>query len=105
MGPKQQDLFEVRPHRRLLHHFQVTIESSRGGSMRFRIAILTGILLVFTAVAGAAGEAPLLAHSPPVSKTQEGFSCGGRLSRGPPRRRGFGSQKTTPESHPPLLHV
>jgi tricorn protease len=79
VGLKEQDVFEVRPHRRLLLHFQVTIESSRGASMRFRIAILTGILLTFAGVAGAAEETPLLAHSPTVSKTQVVFAYGGYL--------------------------
>src|SRR3989475_12234405 len=62
-----------------MHHFQVTIEFSSGGSMRFRIAILIGILLAFATVSGAAEEPPLLAHSPTVSKTQVVFAYGGYL--------------------------
>jgi tricorn protease len=47
--------------------------------MRFRIAILAGILLAFASVSGAAEETPLLAHSPTVSKTQVVFAYGGYL--------------------------
>ena len=47
--------------------------------MRFRIAILIGILLAFASVSGAAEETPLLAHSPTVSKTQVVFAYGGYL--------------------------
>ncbi|MCU1318238.1 MAG: hypothetical protein JWN63_3560, partial [Candidatus Acidoferrum typicum] len=42
--------------------------------MRFRMAILIGILLAFTAASRAAEETPLLAHSPTVSKTQVVFA-------------------------------
>src|SRR5712691_12814469 len=58
-----------------MHHFQVTIEFSLGASMRFRIAILIGILLALATVSGAAEETPLLAHSPTVSKTQVVVLC------------------------------
>src|SRR5260370_18145041 len=62
--------------------------------MRFRIAILIGILLAFAAVSGAAEETPLLAHSPTVSKTQVVFAYGGYLW-GVPREGGDARQLTT----------
>jgi len=62
--------------------------------MRFRIAILGGLLLAFAAVAGAAEEAPLLAHSPTVSKTHVVFGCGGYLWS-VPRDGGDARQLTT----------
>src|SRR5947208_10904563 len=62
-----------------MHHFQDTIEFSPGGSMRFRIAILIGILLAFATVSGAAEETPLLWHSPTVSKNHVVFAYGGYL--------------------------
>src|SRR5207302_9380719 len=102
MRLKGQDVFEVRPRRWLLHHFQVTIESPRGGSMRFRIAILIGVLLAFRAVTGAAEETPLLVHSPTVSKTQLVFVYGGYLWS-VPRDGGVGRQLTT--DGPAGLHV
>src|SRR5882724_615046 len=77
-----------------MHHFQVTIEFSPGGSMRFRIAILIGILLAFATVSGAAEETPLLAHSPTVSKTQVVFAYGGYLWS-VPREGGDARQLTT----------
>src|SRR2546427_8230282 len=77
-----------------MHHFQVTIEFSSGGSMPFRIAILIGILLAFATVSGAAEETPLLAHSPTVSKTQVVFAYGGYLWS-VPRDGGDARQLTT----------
>jgi len=62
--------------------------------MRFRIAILIGILLAFAAVAGAAEETPLLAHSPTVSKTHVVFAYGGYLWS-VPRDGGDARQLTT----------
>ena len=47
--------------------------------MRFRIAILIGLLLAFAGMSGAAEETPLLAHSPTVSQTQIVFAYGGYL--------------------------
>src|SRR6266513_2878933 len=77
-----------------MHHFQVTIEFSPGGSMPFRIAILIAILLAFATVSGAAEETPLLAHSPTVSKTQVVFAYGGYLWS-VPRDGGDARQLTT----------
>src|SRR5260370_29832576 len=65
-----------------------------GGNMRFRIAILTGILLAFATVSGAAEETPLLAHAPTVSKTQIVFAYGGYLWS-VPRDSGDARQLTT----------
>ncbi len=62
--------------------------------MRFRIAILIGILLAFAAVSGAAEETPLLAHSPTVSKTHVVFAYGGYLWS-VPRDGGDARQLTT----------
>jgi tricorn protease len=62
--------------------------------MRFRIAILIGILLAFRAVSGAGEETPLLAHSPAVSKTQMVFAYGGYLWS-VPRDGGDARQLTT----------
>ncbi len=62
--------------------------------MRFRIAILTGILLAFATVSGAAEETPLLAHAPTVSKTQIVFAYGGYLWS-VPRDGGDARQLTT----------
>src|SRR5258708_9148699 len=62
--------------------------------MRFRIAILTGILLAFATVSGAAEETPLLAHAPTVSKTQVVFAYGGYLWS-VPRDGGDARQLTT----------
>jgi len=62
--------------------------------MRFRIAILIGILLAFATVSGAAEETPLLAHSPTVSKTQVVFAYGGYLWS-VPRDGGDARQLTT----------
>jgi tricorn protease len=62
--------------------------------MRFRIAILTGILLAFSAASGAAEEAPLLAHSPTASKSHVVFAYGGYLWS-VPRDGGDARQLTT----------
>jgi len=62
--------------------------------MRFRIAILMGILLAFAAVSGAAEETPLLTHSPTVSKTHVVFAYGGYLWS-VPRDGGDARQLTT----------
>src|SRR5258708_6155317 len=62
--------------------------------MCFRIAILTGILLAFATVSGAAEETPLLAHAPTVSKTQVVFADGGYLWS-VPRDGGDARQLTT----------
>src|ERR1700731_2819611 len=70
------------------------MESSPGGSMRFRIAILIGILLAFVAVSGAAEEMPLLVQSPTLSKTQVVFTYGGYLWS-LPRDGGDARQLTT----------
>ena len=47
--------------------------------MRFRMAILIGLLATSAVTSGAAEEAPLLAHSPTVSKTHVVFAYGGYL--------------------------
>src|SRR5438046_2936328 len=47
--------------------------------MRFRMAILIGLLATFAVTSRAAEEAPLLAHSPTLSKTQVVFAYGGYL--------------------------
>jgi hypothetical protein len=47
--------------------------------MRFRMAILIGMLLAVAGLANAAEEAPILAHSPTVSRTQIVFTHGGYL--------------------------
>src|SRR5713226_8895240 len=62
--------------------------------MRFRIAILIGILLAFAAVSVAAEETPLLAQSPTVSKTHVVFTYGGYLWS-VPRDGGDARQLTT----------
>jgi len=62
--------------------------------MRFRIAILIGILLAFATVSGAAEETSLLAHSPTVSKTHVVFAYGGYLWI-VPREGGDARQLTT----------
>src|SRR5260370_3705901 len=62
--------------------------------MRFRIAILSGLMLAFASVAGAAEEPPLLAHSPTVNKTHLVFACGGYLWS-VPRDGGDARQLTT----------
>jgi tricorn protease len=62
--------------------------------MRFRIAILIGLFLAFTALNRGAEETPLLAHSPTVSKTQIVFSYGGYLWS-VPRDGGDARQLTT----------
>ena len=62
--------------------------------MRFRIAVLIGILLAFAALSGAAEETPLLAHSPTLSKTQMVFAYGGYLWS-VPRDGGDARQLTT----------
>src|SRR5260370_27882328 len=66
--------YEVWPRRWLWHQLQVTVESSSGGSMRFRIAVLIGILLAFAAVSGPAASTPLLAHLPTANKTEVVFA-------------------------------
>src|SRR5437016_9739643 len=62
--------------------------------MRFRIATLLGILVVLGALARAAEETPLLAHSPTVSKTHVVFAYGGYLWS-VPRDGGDARQLTT----------
>ncbi|HEX7698621.1 MAG TPA: hypothetical protein VF394_14530, partial [Candidatus Acidoferrum sp.] len=62
--------------------------------MRFRIAIVIGILLAFATASGAAEETPLLAHSPTVSKTLVVFAYGGYLWS-VPREGGDARQLTT----------
>jgi tricorn protease len=62
--------------------------------MRFRIAILTALLLAFAAMSGAAEETPLLAHSPTVNKTHVVFAYGGYLWT-VPRNGGDARQLTT----------
>jgi tricorn protease len=62
--------------------------------MRFRMATLIGVLLAFAAMSRAAEEAPLLAHSPTLSKTQVVFACGGYLWS-VPRDGGDARQLTT----------
>jgi tricorn protease len=62
--------------------------------MRFRMAILIGMLLAMAGLAGAAEEAPLLAHSPTVSRTQIVFTYGGYLWS-VPREGGDARQLTT----------
>src|SRR4029077_18577511 len=47
--------------------------------MRFRIAILIGLLLALAGFTSAAEETPLLVHSPTVSRTQVVFAYGGDL--------------------------
>ena len=70
--------------------------------MRFRIAILIGILLAFATVSGAAEETPLLAHSPTVSKTQVVFAYGGYLWSVP--RDGGDARQLTTGGHRRLRH-
>ena len=65
--------------------------------MRFRIAILIGVLLAFRAVTGAAEETPLLVHSPTVSKTQLVFAYGGYLWSVP--RDGGDARQLTTDGH------
>src|SRR5258708_2983747 len=62
--------------------------------MRFRIAILIGLLLAFAGASEAAEETPLLAHSPTVSKTNVVFAYGGYLWS-VPRDGGDARQLTT----------
>src|SRR5256885_16150472 len=62
--------------------------------MRFRMAILIGLLATFAVTSRAAEEAPLLAHSPALSKTQVVFAYGGYLWS-VPRDGGDGRQLTT----------
>ncbi len=62
--------------------------------MRFRMAILIGILLALAGPANAAEETPLLAHSPTVSRTQIVFTYGGYLWS-VPRDGGDARQLTT----------
>jgi len=47
--------------------------------MRFRAAIMIGLLLALAGFASAAEETPLLVHSPTVSRTQVVFAYGGYL--------------------------
>jgi tricorn protease len=47
--------------------------------MRVQLLVLTVILMFFAASATAAAEAPLLAHSPTINRTQVVFVCGGYL--------------------------
>src|SRR5260370_18005603 len=75
-------------------NFQVVVKCFPGGSMRFRIAILIGVLLSFAGIARAAEETALLAHSPTVSKTHVAFTYGGYLLR-VPRAGGDERQLTT----------
>jgi tricorn protease len=62
--------------------------------MRFRTAILIGVLLCWAGVAHAAEETPLLAHSPTLSKTHVVFAYGGYLWS-VPRDGGDARQLTT----------
>src|SRR6266852_977593 len=62
--------------------------------MRFRMAILIGMLLAIAGLANAAEETPLLAHSPTLSKTQMVFAYGGYLWS-VPRDGGDARQLTT----------
>jgi tricorn protease len=62
--------------------------------MRFRMTILIGMLLGLASFARAAEEAPLLAHSPTVSRTQVVFAYGGYLWT-VPRDGGDARQLTT----------
>src|SRR6266850_5469241 len=65
-----------------------------GGSMRFPMAILIGMLLALAGLTSAAEEAPLLAHSPTVSRTQIVLAYGGYLWS-IPREGGDARQLTT----------
>src|SRR5258708_36646818 len=62
--------------------------------MRFRTAILIGLLLAFAGMSRAAEETALLAHSPTVSKTHVVFAYGGYLWS-VPRDGGDARQLTT----------
>jgi tricorn protease len=62
--------------------------------MRFRMAILIGMLLALAGVTREAEEMPLLAHSPTVSRTQVVFAYGGYLWS-VPREGGDARQLTT----------
>jgi len=62
--------------------------------MRFRMAILMGVLLGLAGVTSAAQETLLLAHSPTVSRTQVVFAYGGYLWS-VPREGGDARQLTT----------
>jgi len=62
--------------------------------MRFRMAILIGMLLAFAGLTRATEETPLLAHSPTVSRTQIVFTYGGYLWS-VPRDGGDARQLTT----------
>lgn len=62
--------------------------------MRFRTLVLTAILLAFARSAGASVEAPLLAHSPSINRTQLAFAFGGYLWT-VPREGGEARQLTT----------
>jgi tricorn protease len=72
----------------------MTIFLIHGGSMRFRMAILIGMLLALAGVSRAAEETPLLAHSPTVSRTHVVFAYGGYLWS-VPREGGDARQLTT----------
>ena len=62
--------------------------------MRFRMAILIGLLATSAVTSRAAEEAPLLAHSPTVSKNHVVFAYGGYLWS-VPRDGGDARQLTT----------
>ena len=62
--------------------------------MRFRTAILIGLLLSWAGISSAAEESPLLAHSPTLSKTRVVFAYGGYLWS-VPRDGGDARQLTT----------
>jgi tricorn protease len=62
--------------------------------MRFRLAILIGVLLACAGTFQGAEETPLLAHSPTISKTQVVFAYGGYLWS-VPREGGDARQLTT----------
>jgi tricorn protease len=64
------------------------------GMMRFRILALTALLIGSAGLAAAAEDAPLLAHSPTLSRTQVVFVYGGYLWR-VPREGGEARQLTT----------
>src|SRR5260370_5810969 len=84
-------------------NFQVVVKCFPGGSMRFRIAILIGVLLSFAGIARAAEETPLLAHSPTVSKTHVAFTYGGYLWSVP--RDGGDARQLTTRGHEGLPGV
>src|SRR5689334_25117004 len=73
--------------------------------MRVRMAVLIGVLLALTCAGLSQGaeEAPLLAHSPTLSKTQVVFAYGGYLWSVP--REGGDARQLTTGGHegPPVV--